>query len=617
MKNIAKMVKLMNHINSDAKSIRELLSKRYIVQYYQREYSWQTKQIQELIEDLTNAFDENYEEGHTQRDVKNYEGYFLGPVILTNDGAIIDGQQRLSTITLLFIYLNHLQANMNITVNIDQLIFSEQFGEKTFTINVEEREGCLESLYTKNYYEVRETDNESVINLVNRYNDIEKFFPEEINESVIPLFIEWLKEKVVFVEIVTNTEQDAHKVFVAMNDRGLRLTPVEMLKGYLLSEIDDNKERNRLNDIWKNKVLHLKEIEKDGDADFIRNWLRAQYAETQRARRRGSDNLDYEQIGETPHKWVRENNPRVELHKSIDFEQFISTNFELYSNVYIRLKTYTNEFHKEYEHVYYNAHRNFTLQFQLILATISPKDDQETINKKIKVVSRFIDQFIARRVFNFKSMNYSTILYTIFNLTLEIRRKSVKELITIVKSHLSNMELDLDGIDYFTMNQYTKRFIFHKLARMTTYVENEVGMNTRFEDYVNREQKNSFDIEHVLPNNYSQDPMQAGFDSEEQFDEYRQSFGALLLLPRDKNRSFQAMPFTDKVKKYDSENLLARTLNGNCYKNNPSFLRFMKEENLTFKAYDQFGITEIEERQELYKEISKKIWNLDLIGQDL
>ncbi len=189
----------MNHINSDAKSIRQLLSTRYKVQYYQREYSWQTKQIQELIEDLTRTFYENYEEGDLQRDVRHYGGYFLGPVILTSDGAIIDGQQRLSTITLLFIYLNHLQADFANKVNVDQLIFSEQYGEKTFTINVEEREQCLESLYTRNNYEIKNTDNESVINLANRYKDIEKFFPEDMDEPAIPVFIEWLKEKVVFV----------------------------------------------------------------------------------------------------------------------------------------------------------------------------------------------------------------------------------------------------------------------------------------------------------------------------------------------------------------------------------------------------------------------------------
>lgn len=608
----------MKHINSDAKSIRQLLSTRYKVQYYQREYSWETKQIQELVEDLTNAFYENYEEGHQQRDVRHYGGYFLGPVILTSDGAIIDGQQRLSTITLLLIYLNHIQADFDKKVNIDQLIFSEQYGEKTFTINVEEREECLEALYTNNDYEVKETDNESVINLANRYKDIDKFFPEEMaNSTIIPVFIEWLKEKVVFVEIVTNTEQDAHKIFVAMNDRGLRLTPVEMLKGYLLSEITENKVRNRLNDIWKDKILQLKDIEKDGDADFIKNWLRAQHAETIRDRKKGAKNEDYEIIGDTLHKWVRENRIKLALHKSADFEKFISLNFEKYSDIYIDLKTYASTFHQEFEHVYYNADRNFTLQFQMILAAISPDDDQETINKKIKIVSRFIDQFIARRVFNFRTMNYSSILYTVFNLTKDIRRKPVEKLITFVKNYLENMEVDLNGIDSFYLNQYTRRFMLHILARMSYYIDQNSGINSRFEDYVDRNQKNPYDIEHILPSNFMQHDRRNEFDSEEEFFDYRDSFGGLLILQKDKNRSLQDMVYEKKVEKYDSENLLARSLHKNCYKNNPLFLRFIREENLDFKPYETFGKNEIDERQQLYKEICKKIWNPSLIDQNL
>lgn len=607
----------MNQITSDAKVISQLLHNRYKVQYYQREYSWQTKQIRELIEDLTNAFYENYEEGHSQRDVRDYEGYFLGPIILTSDGAIIDGQQRLSSITLLLIYLNHLQSNYDLKVNVDHLIFSVKFGEKTFSINVLEREDCLDALYKQGDYDIKEADPESVINLTNRYKDIEKFFPEDMDESTIPVFIEWLIEKVVFVQIVTNTEQDAHKVFVAMNDRGLRLTPVEMLKGYLLSEINDNKVRNRMNDIWKEKVLTLKAIEKDGDADFIKNWLRAQYAETQRDRKKGAHNLDYEIIGETPHKWVRENSSRIGLKRSLDFEQFIAVNFEKYANVYIDLKKYSTEFHEEFAHVFYNAHRNFTLQIQLILATISPEDHQETIHKKIKIVSKFIDHYIARRVFNFKSMNYSAVLYTIFNLTKEFRRKSVEELVVVTKGYLLKMDLDLESIDDFYLNQYTKRFMLHILARVTYSIEKEVGLNTKFEDYINRHQKNPYDIEHILPNDYGQIEAKGWFSSIEQFEEYRESFGALLLLPKDKNRSLQAMPYDDKVKKYDSENLLARSLHENCYKNNPSFLRFMNEENLLFKPYGTFGVEEIEERQTLYKEICKKIWDPELIGENL
>lgn len=608
----------MNQITSDATVISKLLDNRYKVQYYQREYNWQTKQIQELIEDLTNEFLDNYEEDHTQEDVEGYGGYFLGPVILTNDKAIIDGQQRLSSITLLLIYLNHLQQELEYQVNVEKLIFSEKFGKKTFSINVPERKDCLESLYKNGHYEVIENDAESVMNLTNRYEDIISVFPEELEGDALPVFIEWLIEKVVFVEIITNTEQDAHKVFVAMNDRGLRLTPVEMLKGYLLSEINDNITRNKMNDIWKDKVLTLKELEKDGEADFIKNWLRAQFAETIRDRKKDAKQEDYEIIGDTLHKWVRENKNQLDLKKSADFEKFISVHFVKYADIYIRLKQYSYEFYEEYAHVFYNADRNFTLQYQLILAAIAPEDNQKIINQKIKIVSRFIDHYIARRVFNFKTMNYSSVLYTVFNITKKIRCKPVDELINIIKNYLvEKMELDLDHIDWFYLNQYTRRFMLHILARMTHYVEESSGIHSKFSDYVNRNQKNPYDIEHIWANDFTQGNHQEEFNTIDEFEEYRESFGGLLILSKDKNRSLQNMPYVEKIKKYDSENLLARSLHKNCYTNNPLFLRFIREQGLEFKPYNQFNKQQIKERQTLYKEICKKIWDPGLIDKDL
>jgi uncharacterized protein with ParB-like and HNH nuclease domain len=72
----------MNKITAHAVNIRTLLNNKYTVQYYQREYNWETKQIEELIEDLTNEFNEFYKDGDRQMDVRNYGEYFfsLGPI---------------------------------------------------------------------------------------------------------------------------------------------------------------------------------------------------------------------------------------------------------------------------------------------------------------------------------------------------------------------------------------------------------------------------------------------------------------------------------------------------------------------------------------------------------
>jgi len=104
-----------------------------------REYRWEDKHIKELINDLTSRFLEDYEPGHERRQVEDYSHYFLGSIIIVNrDGAnyIVDGQQRLTSLTLLLIYLRNLQKEGNYSeqVNIDELIFSERYGEKSFNL---------------------------------------------------------------------------------------------------------------------------------------------------------------------------------------------------------------------------------------------------------------------------------------------------------------------------------------------------------------------------------------------------------------------------------------------------------------------------------------------------
>ncbi|MBA8896477.1 DUF262 domain-containing protein [Clostridium saccharobutylicum] len=606
----------MNKIIGSPVEVNKLFNNRYTVHYYQREYSWQEKQIKELIDDLANEFIEYYQEGDSIQDVEKYGDYFLGPIILTNDNAIIDGQQRLSSLTLLLMYLNNLQKNGDIDkVNVDNLIYSEKYGQKTFCINVDERKACLQGLFENGEYDINNENSESVINLYSRYKDIEKFFPDQLKEELLPLFINWLIYNVVLIEIRTDSEQDAHKVFVTMNDRGLRLTPTEMLKGYILSEISDNYTRNKANDIWKKNILILKELEKDGDADFIKDWLRSQYADSIREGKKGAEDRDFEIIGQTFHKWVMENKTEMKLSKSKDFEEFILNEFNTFSNIYIRLKQYSNNFNKEYDYVFYNADRGFTFQYQIILASICPKDTLDIINKKIKLVSCFIDQFISVRVFNFKTVDYSSIRYTIFNLTKKIRRKDINELANIFKEYIEDMEYTLDGIDSFYLNQFTARYMLHILSRMTYFLEESSGINSSFYNYVNRQQKNPYDIEHIWANDYTQGNHQNEFSTEEEFQSFRNRFGGLLILSKDKNRSFQAMDYVNKVVKYDSENLLARTLNNNCYSNNPLFLRFMQSNGLNFQPYNQFDKANLIERQHLYKEICKKIWNTDLFQE--
>jgi uncharacterized protein with ParB-like and HNH nuclease domain len=611
----------MQKIIGKEKSLSDLLSnKKYTIHYYQREYRWGKKQIEELIDDLTGEFYDSFDIENSRDEVERYGHYYLGSIVFSsgeNQAAIIDGQQRLTSLTLLLIYLNNLQKNKvaENKVAIDHLVFSDRHGVRSFNIHVDEREKCLNALYTDNIDGFDTSNNvpESVKNIFERYKDIAEIFPEDLKDRALPFFIDWLIYNVDLVEISAYTEQDAHKIFVSMNDSGLSLTPTEMLKGFLLSEIKSDKNRSEANEIWKNQIMELSTIGPKEDDDFFKNWLRAQYANSIRETKKGAVNEDFDIIGTTFHKWVRENSEEMGLENTEAYEKFVMIYLPKYARVYKTLKKYSMEFSSDYECVFFNADRNFTLQFQVILSAVDPEDNDEITKKKIQIVSRYVDQYIARRSFNFKMLGYNTIKNAMFTISKKIRRKSVEELKETLQKELQNMDFGLDAIDDFYLSQFTIKNMRHVLARMTYYIENGSGLNTKFDDYVNREIRNPYDIEHIMADHFERFADQ--FQEEKAFHEARNKFGDLLILPQDKNRSFNDSKYDEKLPMYFGENLLAKSLNGKCYQNNPQFLRFIEGERLEFKAIDDFTKGSIQSRQELYKTICKKIWDAELLSR--
>jgi len=190
-------------IAGDAKNIRELLSgAKYSIDYFQREYRWETKQITELLNDFANKFLENYEAGSERTAVERYGHYFLGSIIISEkDGQkyLIDGQQRLTSLTLLLIFLHHKLEDEEQRRQIADLIFSQRYGKRSFNLNVPEREPAMDALYSGTSYDDRE-QTESVANILSRYNDIEENYPNDLS-SALPYFTDWMIENVHLVEI--------------------------------------------------------------------------------------------------------------------------------------------------------------------------------------------------------------------------------------------------------------------------------------------------------------------------------------------------------------------------------------------------------------------------------
>jgi hypothetical protein len=411
------------------------------------------------------------------------------------------------------------------------------------------------------------------------------------------------------------TEQDAHKIFVSMNDRGLSLTPAEMLKGYLLSKIENNDARASYNTFWKKRMLEIKQLGKEEESDFFKNWFRAQFAESIRDRKKGALPGDFDIIGGPFHKWLREHAQKIGLVKSRQFKDFLEQDFKKFSSLYLDLKKYSERLTDGYEHVFYNSNRNFTLQFQLILAAIEASESKEDSEKKIKIVSRFLDLYLTRRIFNYKTVDYNSISYNIFLLTKKIRRRPFEELKKILIDEISSMEYQLAGIENFRLNGWTVRFMLHLLARMTHYTAQQRDRMDEFSQYIKRDVRNPFDIEHILADDYN--AYEALFSSEEEFESYRNRFGALLLLPSDINRSLQNKPFKIKINKYKEENILAQTLTEDFYQNNPRFERFNETLDNAFRPYAEFNKVAIQERQILYQRLAERIWGINVLEEVL
>jgi uncharacterized protein with ParB-like and HNH nuclease domain len=605
----------MKKIDGSPKNLKQLLlNTKYSINYYQREYLWQRKQIEELIEDLTSEFLEFYNPSHARSDVQDYGTYFMGSIILTatKDNAIIDGQQRLTSLTLLLTYIKNMLGEMGKEYNLIQnMIFSESFGTKAFNINVKDRSECMQALYDGTEYDITHKS-ESVVNLYNRYQDIRGMFPEEIDGEALLYFADWLAERVYFIEIIAATEQDAHKVFININDRGLNLTSAEMLKGFLLSEIKEDLTREQLNQLWKNRIMQLKNVEQNGEDAFIKNWLRSQYAETIRESKAGSVNKDFDLIGGPFHKWVRDEKSKLGLSKSGDYEDFIKK-FDRYASIYLDIKGYEANFKEEQKYIYYNAKLGFTFQPQLLLASICPDDMPDIVEEKLSMVSKYIDLLIYTRAVNYRSNNYSTIRNYIFNLSKKIRRKSKEELAEILlESYISlDYKLDAASISAFKVNAYTKVYIKHMLARITGFLEEISGKTSNYCDYVNIAQKSPYEIEHITSDHYEW--FTDEYSTQEEFYAFRNNVGDLVLLNKHINASLNDKLFGYKVKKYCSNegNIYAGSLAEITYKNNPKFNAYIKMNNIPFKSYTQFGKKEIIERNKLVARLVEEIWKAE------
>jgi hypothetical protein len=158
-------------------------------------------------------------------------------------------------------------------------------------------------------------------------------------------------------------------------------------------------------------------------------------------------------------------------------------------------------------------------------------------------------------------------------------------------------------------------YVHHILARITNHIEIQCGIDSHFDAYVARDLKKPFEIEHIWANQYERHIDE--FATEREFKEYRNRLGGLVLLPRGFNQSFGDKSYAEKVRAYFGQNLLVRSLNEQCYQNNPSFATYMKQSGLPFRPHQTFKKADLDARQELYRLICEEIWSPKRFDREL
>ena len=601
----------MREILGKAKTVRELLKGvKYSIDYYQREYKWHGKQVRELADDLVGKFLEGYEEGHARNRVADYPRYFLGSIIVSRKESInyvVDGQQRLTSLTLLLLLLRQLQANRPETerVQLDELIVSTKYGERSFNLEVDERRPAMEALFEGHSFDPNGAS-ESVQNLIGRYADLEEAIPDDLRGAALPYFIDWVLENVHLVEITAYSDDDAYTIFETMNDRGLSLSPTDMLKGYLLANVESEVKRREANERWRRRVVELNDVGKEGESDFFKNWFRSQYAMKIRERRKGAKPEEFDRIGTEFHRWLREQSSNIGLQHSDDFHTFIVRNFDFYSRQYLTIIDAARVRTDGLEHVLYNAHHGFTLQYMLLLAPLRPDDPLDVCRKKLNLVARFIDILLAWRIWNFRSIAYSTMQYAMFLVMREIRGLDPEALTTRLRERLLAETETFSSNNSLYVHQQNRYPLHRLLARITDFIETKSGMGPHYSEYV-QEGPNRYEVEHIWanhPERHADD-----FSHENDFRDYRNRIGGLLLLPKRFNASYGDLAYEEKLAHYNTQNLLARSLHPQAYEHNPGFVRFIDLSGLPFRPHAQFRRSDLDERSELYGAIAEQLWD--------
>jgi uncharacterized protein with ParB-like and HNH nuclease domain len=245
---------------------------QFVIPVYQRNYDWSTSQCKQLLDDIL-------EVGTS----KKMNAHFIGSIVYVHDDVytasrikeltVIDGQQRLTTLTLIYLVLHKLAKELKdegLVNEINETYLINKFApdeEKLKLRPTENNDTALKYLLRSDDYE----EFKDFSKLVDNFN----YFRGRITEENYQLVLKGLS-KLMFVEIsLDRSKDDPQRIFESLNSTGLELSQADLIRNYILMGLN----RRDQNKIYQNYWEVIEKLAKDETlnvsrvSDFIRDYL--------------------------------------------------------------------------------------------------------------------------------------------------------------------------------------------------------------------------------------------------------------------------------------------------------------------------------------------------------
>ncbi|WRF30384.1 DUF262 and DUF1524 domain-containing protein [Helicobacter pylori] len=259
---------------------------QFVIPIYQRLYSWKKEQCEQLWDDIIKMGGNDQMNGH-----------FIGSILYVRVDAthsspllIIDGQQRLTTITLLFIALrNHSSDEVKRKEIESYLINSNKDGDKKFRLILSESDkDTLLFLIDKN----KRKPSERSVKIVENFKLFEKWISE--NTDKLETIFKGLKKLMIVWIALEKEKDDPQLIFESMNSKGIELTQTDLIRNYIVMETEVKKQEDFYNQYWRAMEKDFKQNETLFN-QFVKHYLTIKIGKTPNEKRIYEAFKDYRQ----------------------------------------------------------------------------------------------------------------------------------------------------------------------------------------------------------------------------------------------------------------------------------------------------------------------------------